>query len=186
MEIKYIIKTGLDLTKRSLDRTLDGLTAEEIKWQPKNDANSIGLILFHVIRAEDSMVHRIQGTPQIWETARWYQKMNKAIDDGGAHYTAEQVHNFVVPDMKEMMAYAAAVRKNTLEYLESLRPEDFDRKVEVPPRPPQMGPDGKPLPPMKPPFEQIVGAMLLYTAMHIDQHAGEISYLRGLKRGMDK
>jgi len=35
MEIKYIIKTGLDLTKRTLDRTLDGLTAEEIKWQPK-------------------------------------------------------------------------------------------------------------------------------------------------------
>ena len=186
MEINYIIKTGLDLTKRTLDRTLDGLTTEEIKWQPKNDANSIGLILFHVIRAEDSMVHRIQGAPQVWETAKWYQKLNKAIDDGGAHYTAEQVHNFVVPDIKEMMAYAAAVRKNTLEYLDSLRPEDFDRKVEVPPRPPQMGPDGKSLPPMKPPFEQVVGAMLFYAVLHIDQHAGEISYLRGLKRGMDK
>ena len=112
MEIKYIIKTGLDLTKRTLDRTLDGLTAEELKWQPKNDANSIGLILFHVIRTEDSMVHRIQGKPQIWETAKWYQKFNKAIDDGGAHYTAEQVHNFVVPDMKEMMNYAAASPAN--------------------------------------------------------------------------
>ena len=186
MEIKYIIKTGLDLTKRTLDRTLDGLTAEELKWQPKNDANSIGLILFHVIRTEDSMVHRIQGKPQIWETAKWYQKFNKAIDDGGAHYTAEQVHNFVVPDMKEMMNYAAAVRKNTLEYVDSLKPEDFDRKVEMPPHPLQMGPDGKPLPPMKPPFEQVVGAMLFFSVLHIDQHAGEISYLRGLKRGMDK
>jgi hypothetical protein len=56
----------------------------------------------------------------------------------------------------------------------------------MPPRPPQMGPDGKPLPPMKPPFEQVVGAMLFYAVMHIDQHAGEISYIRGLKRGMDK
>ena len=77
MEIKDVIKTGLDLTKRSLDRTLDGLTAEELKWQPKNDANSIGLILFHVIRAEDSMVNRIQGKPQVWEIERWYQKVNK-------------------------------------------------------------------------------------------------------------
>ena len=31
MEIKDVIKTGLDLTKRSLDRTLDGLTYEELK-----------------------------------------------------------------------------------------------------------------------------------------------------------
>jgi uncharacterized damage-inducible protein DinB len=186
MEIKDVIKTGLDLTKRSLDRTLDGLTAEELKWQPKNDANSIGLILFHVIRAEDSMVNRIQGKPQVWEIERWYQKVNKAIDDGGAHYTAEQVHAFVVPDIKDLTAYAVAVRKNTLEFVNGLKPGDYDRKVEMPPRPPQMGPDGKPLPPMKPPFEQVVGAMLFYAVMHIDQHAGEISYIRGLKRGMDK
>ena len=31
-----------------------------------------------------------------------------------------------------------------------------------------------------------VGAMLFFSVLHIDQHAGEISYLRGLKRGMDK
>jgi len=88
--------------------------------------------------------------------------------------------------MKEMMTYAAAVRKNTLEFVNGLKPVDYDRKVEMPPRPPQMGPDGKPLPPMKSPFEQVVGAMLFYAVMHIDQHAGEISYIRGLKRGMDK
>jgi hypothetical protein len=28
--------------------------------------------------------------------------------------------------------------------------------------------------------------MLLMDVMHAAQHAGEISYLRGLKRGMDK
>jgi hypothetical protein len=28
--------------------------------------------------------------------------------------------------------------------------------------------------------------MLFFAVMHIDQHAGEISYIRGLKRGMDK
>ena len=71
MEVKDIIKTGLDITKGLTDRTLNGLTAEELKWQPRSDANSIGLILFHMIRAEDSMLHRIQGKPQIWETEKW-------------------------------------------------------------------------------------------------------------------
>jgi hypothetical protein len=186
METKELIKSGFDNAKRTIDRTLDGMTAAELTWHPRPDANSIGLILFHVIRSEDSSVHRVQGKPQVWESAKWYQKLNKAIDDGGAHYTAEQVDKFVVPDIKDLMAYADAVRKNTLEYLNGLKPEDFDRKVEVPPRPPQIGPDGKPRPPMRPPFEPIVGSMLLFTVIHISQHAGEISYLRGLKRGMDK
>jgi hypothetical protein len=59
MEMKDLGQNGLDNVKRTLDRTLDGLTAEELKWEPKPDANSIGLILFHMIGIEDSMVHRI-------------------------------------------------------------------------------------------------------------------------------
>ena len=186
MDTKELIKAGLDNTKRSIDRTLDGLTAAELNWHPRSDANSIGLILFHLIRAEDSSIHRIQGKPQVWESGKWYQKLNKAIDDGGAHYTAEQVDNFVVPDIKDLLAYADAVRKDTLAYLNGLKLEDFDRKVDLPSRPPQIGSDGKPRPPMRPPFEPIVGSMLLFTVIHVAEHAGEISYLRGLRRGMDK
>ena len=122
MEMKDIGQNGLDNVKRTLDRTLDGLTAEELKWEPKPDANSIGLILFHMIGIEDSMVHRIQGKPQIWEAEKWYQKFNKTIEDGGTHYTAEQVAAFVVPDIKDLLAYREMVRKNTLEYLKGLKP----------------------------------------------------------------
>jgi uncharacterized damage-inducible protein DinB len=186
MEIKELIKAGLDNAKRSIDRTLDGLTAAELSWHPRSDANSIGLILFHLLRAEDSSLHRIEGKPQVWESGKWYKKMNKAIDDGGAHYTAEQVDNFVVPDIKDLMAYADAVGQDTLEFLSGLKTDDYDRKVNLPPRPPQIGPDGKPLPAPRPPFEPIVGSMLLFTLFHVAEHAGEISYLRGLRRGMDK
>ena len=63
---------------------------------------------------EDSSVHRLQDKPQLWESEKWYQKFNKAINDGGAQHTAEQVAAFVVPDLKELLAYAEAVRKNTL------------------------------------------------------------------------
>ena len=56
-------------------------------------------------------------------------------DDGGAHYTAEQVAAFVVPDLKDLFAYAEAVRKDTLEYLKGLKPKDFDKKVNLPPPP---------------------------------------------------
>ena len=186
MEMKELIRDGLANTKRILDRTLDSLTPAELKWQPRPDANSIGLILFHSIRAEDSSTHMLQSKPQLWESEKWYQKFNKAINDGGAHYTAEQVAAFVIPDFKELLVYAEAVRKDTLEYLAGLKPEDFDRKVSLPPPPvPMSTPAGSSALP-HPPFNPIVGSMLLMLVTHLAEHAGEISYIRGLQRGMDK
>jgi hypothetical protein len=186
MEMKEFIQNGLGNVKRGFNRTLDGLTPAELKWQPRPDANSIGLILFHSIRVEDSSIHMLQGIPQLWESEKWYQKLHKVIDDGGAHYTAEQVAAFVVPDLKELLAYAEAVRKDTLEYLIGLKPEDFDKNINIPrPPAPMTMPAGQPAPP-RPAFNFTVGLMLLMLVTHLSQHAGEISYIRGLQRGMDK
>ena len=186
MEMKELIQNGLENVKRGFDRALDGLTPAELKWQPRPDANSIGLILFHSIRTEDSSIHMLQGKPQLWESEKWYQKFHKTINDGGAHYTAEEVAAFVVPDLKELLAYAEAVRKDTLEYLKGLKPEDLDRKVNLPPRPAPIAiSTGRPSPP-RPPLNPIVGSILLMLITHLSQHVGEISYIRGLQRGMDK
>jgi hypothetical protein len=186
MEMNELVQNGLENGKRVIERTLDGLTPAELKWQPRPDANSIGLIFFHCIRAEDHGIHRLQGKPQLWESEKWYQKFNKTIEDGGAHYTAEQVASFVVPDLKELLAYAVAVRKDTLNYLKGLKPKDFDKKVNLPPPPISIViPAGSPIPP-RPPFNPIVGSMLMHEVTHLSEHAGEISYIRGLQRGMDK
>ena len=185
MEVKELIQNGLENVKRGVDRTLDSLTPAELKWQPRPDANCIGLILFHMIRTEDSSIHsRLQGKSQLWESEKWYQKLNKAITDDGAHYTPEQVAGFVVPDLEDLMAYAEAVRKQTLEYIQGLKPGDFDKKVNLPPPPvPRNVPAGRPAPPRMSP---VVGSILLMLVTHLSQHVGEISYLRGLQRGMDK
>jgi hypothetical protein len=128
----------------------------------------------------------LQGKPQFWESEKLYQKFNKTIEDGGAHYTAEQVATFVVPDVKDLLAYSELIRKNTLEYLKGLKPKDFDKKVNLPPPPaPVAMPAGNP-PPHRPPFELIVGSMLMHEVTELAGHAGEISYIRGLQRGMDK
>ena len=175
MESKELITAGLDSIKRTVDRVLDGLTQDEISWHPRPDANSIGLILFHMARSEDSFVNRmIQGKPQLWETGKWYTKLNKGLDDGGAHYTAEQVAGFFVPDLKLLQAYADAVRKQTLDYIAKVTPEMLDKEVIMP----QMGPVKRP--------PSNVGKILQMNVTHLSGHAGEISYIRGLKRGMDK
>jgi len=42
MEMNELIQNGLENEKRVIDRTLDGLTPAELKWQPRPDANSMG------------------------------------------------------------------------------------------------------------------------------------------------
>jgi uncharacterized damage-inducible protein DinB len=189
MDSKELIKAGLENAKRSTDRALDTLTPAELKWQPRPDANSIGLILFHVARVEDAIVQSLlQRKPQVWEQENWYEKLGKDKSDRGGHYTAEQVASFCVPDLKDLHEYTAAVRKRTLEYLEDMTAEKLDLKVELPSMgpSPSPAPGGQDPPPRRLPFEPIIGSMLLMTVTHSVQHAGEISYLRGLQRGMDK
>jgi hypothetical protein len=190
METKELIQFGLANIKRALDRTMDGLTPAEVKWQPKPDANSIGLIFFDIARSEDSSIQsRLRGKPQLWESEMWYQKLGKDAKDTGGHYTAEQVAAFVVPDLKNLLGYAEAVRKQTLEYLKDLTSTDFDKKVNLPPMgpPPTAMPAGTPTQPIPPPYRDMtVGSMLMMNVTHFAQHAGEISYLRGLQRGMNK
>ena len=75
---------------------------------------------------------------------------------------------FPCPDVKVLQAYYDAVRAKTLEYLASLNGADFDRKVKLP-----FG-------------EFTVAGMFSLIASHTTGHLGEISYLRGILRGMDK
>lgn len=189
MEMKELIQIGLANNKRSLDRTLDGLTQAEVQWQPKPDANSIGLILFDISRSEDASVQsRLRDKPQLWEAEKWYQKLGKDTKDTGGHYSAEQVAAFIVPDLKNLLEYAEAVRKQTLEYLKELTPADFDKKVNLPPMgPPPVMPAGTHTPPGPSPFRDMtVGSFLMMNVTHFAQHIGEISYLRCLQRGMNK
>jgi len=67
-----------------------------------------------------------------------------------------------------------------------MTPAKLDEKVDLPPMGPPPGPAGQAGPPRRPPFEPVIGSMLMMVVTHLAEHAGEISYLRGLKRGMDK
>lgn len=170
MEVKDYIKTELDRIKQATMKALDGLSRQELAWRPGHQANSIGLVLFHNIRYEDLFVQtRVQGKPQVWESEKWHQKFNLPIGDVGSGYTAEQIAAFPVPEGKELLAYADVVRSQTLDYLQNMTPDGFDVVINTP----RMG-DIK------------TGAYLSHLLVHMAQHAGEMAYIRGLMRGMNR
>ena len=170
METKDYIKLELGGLKRGFARALKDLTQQEMMWRPASGCNSMGLILLHVARSEDSFIQaRVLGKSQVWVAEKWYEKMNLTADDTGSHLTVDQVNCFPVPELKDILDYYDAVRAKTLEYVKGLQPEDFDKKISMPP------------------FGDLtIAAILSIIINHSAQHIGEISYLRGLLRGMDK
>ena len=157
---------GLD---RGLKRVIDGLKQEEIAWKPASGCNSIGLILFHLFRSEDSFIQdRLKGKKELWEAGRWYQQLNIDAKEAGAHYTVEQVDAFPVPALDAILKYGEAVRAATLAYVDTLKMSDLEKILKMP-------------------WGDMPAAMMLSLVVgHASQHIGEISYLRGLQRGMDK
>jgi uncharacterized damage-inducible protein DinB len=170
METRDFIKGALDQVKRSTVRAVDGLSHYELTWRPGPECNSIGLILFHEARFEDSFVQgRILGKPQVWESEKWYEKFNMPASESGSGYTAEQIAAFRVPELKDLLGYADAVRAKILEYLKTAPSNEFDRTINMP----RFG-------------DVTVGALFTLVVAHQAQHAGEIAYLRGIQRGMNK
>jgi hypothetical protein len=170
MELKEYITGELNRIKGMLTRKLDGLTQHELEWRPASGCNSIGLVFYHTVRFEDGFVQsRIQGKTQVWEAEGWYKKMSLPVDDVGAHYTIEQVNAFPMPALKDLLGYAEAVWARTAAFLKDATPAELERKINMP----RFG-------------DTAVAGMFAFIATHSAEHAGEISYLRGLQRGMDK
>lgn len=171
MEINDFTLDMLNRVQQALTTAVDGLTHEELKFQPKNETNSIGFILWHQVRVEDSMVAgTIQKKPQVWTSEEWYRKLNLPEDpnDNGWGYTDEQVTVFPVPELKDLLGYAEAVRSQTVECLKGMTPDRFDEVIQTPFGDLTVG--------------QIFSLLLCETTLH----TGQIAYLRGLQRGINK
>lgn len=164
MTLNEFIIDALDKEDGFLLDALDDLTPDELAWQPAPNANSIGWILWHMVRVEDMWIQFFaQFQTELWETEGWHEKFGLPTRDNGFGHTAEQVKNFPAIDLAQFLHYRAAVRASTLAYLQTLTPEDMETVPRE--RRPEMSLGAM--------FRQIIGEMY--------QHVGHIAYLRGLQ-----
>ena len=98
MTLNEFITDALEKESGSLLEALDGLTPDELAWQPAPDANSIGWILWHMVRVEDMFIQFFaQFQPELWETGGWNDKFGLPTRDNGFGHTPDQVNNFPAP-----------------------------------------------------------------------------------------
>ncbi len=167
MEIKEVILKSLEQSQGYLTKALDGLTQEEVAWSPNAECNNIAFILWHTARVEDFFVNRvIQHGKELYEAAGWQEKLDTPIK--AYQYTVEELQTWPVPKLEVLREYANAVREKTLALIKSISPE----KLSEVPRP-ERSPDS-------------IGAILGRISTEIALHTGQIAYLRGAQRGLDK
>jgi uncharacterized damage-inducible protein DinB len=180
MDLKTFVEQTLEECKRRLYRTLQGLTAAEMVWRPGPEANSIGFIVWHVARVEDRWLQRFaQDDTEVWRRDGWYQRCGLPEGDTGVGYNAEQVANFPMPAVEELQGYFDAVRRETLAYLQRIDAGELDVHPKRIPFPEVSGGRGLP-------DDFTIGRMFRQLIGEENQHLGQVAYLRGLQRGLDK
>ncbi|MEE9286341.1 MAG: DinB family protein [Dehalococcoidia bacterium] len=168
MELIDLIRFTFDRVWTTLDRGLEGLTDEEITRRPNGHSNSIGWIAWHMARVEDRWFQTVLiKKPQLWETV-WAEKLGMPADPGyaGGGMKLEDVDRFKTPTAQQIKDYYAAVRQATRAYIGGLTPEAYDREIET--------------------FfgrTWTVGQLFGHLLCELNQHAGQVSYLKGYYKG---
>ena len=167
MDVKELLLKSLEQSQGYLAKALDGLTQEEATWSPSSECNNTSFILWHIARVEDFFVNRvIQRGKELYETQKWQDKLDTPTK--AYQLTLEELQAWPAPKLEILREYANSVRQSTLAFLKAI---PIEKLSEVPR--PDRSPDS-------------IGTTLGHMTTEIALHVGQITYLRGMQRGLDK
>ena len=169
MEWNDLLTDGYGRVLEVLERVLNGLTQDDLNWQPRPDSNSIGWLTWHLTRVQDDHIASLMGEEQLWTKDGWHARFNRPSEpkDIGFGHGPEQVAAFESPDSETMLSYHRAVLERSKRYFVTLLKSELDRELDEP--------WFQPLP--------TVGVRLISVLDDNTQHAGQAAYVRGLLQG---
>ncbi len=170
MDFKEIIRMALDEYMQDLLKVVDGLTDAERRFQPTNQSHHIDFLVWHMARTEDVWVQGFaRRTVEVWQRDGWFEKLGLPKTDDGYGYSSQQVAKMPRFDFPIMLDYYAAVRRETLQYLASLDAKTLEHIPYAERRP-----------------GYSVGKMFSHIIVEEAQHVGQMTYLRGMQRGLNQ
>jgi hypothetical protein len=150
---------------QGVHRVTEGLDEAALGYRPDEDANSIGWLVWHLVRVQDHHVSELAQVDQAWTQGGWADRfgMDANPEDVGYGHTTAQVAAVRISNPTLLCDYADAVHGHTLDYLTSLDAEELDRIVDTRWDPP------------------VTAGVRLVSVVGDDmQHLGQAAYVRGL------
>jgi uncharacterized damage-inducible protein DinB len=148
-----------------------GLSAQDLATPPEPGSNTIGWLVWHLTRVQDSHLAELLDREQVWITGDWPSRFGLDADPTNTGYGHTRTEMEAVrPDgAQSLIGYFDAVYARTREVLQGLSAEDLDRVV-----------DERWDPPVT------LGVRLVSVADDDIQHGGQATYLRGLLARRDQ
>ena len=180
MELGDFIEQTLEDYRRRVYAAAEPLTEDEINWRPDPESNSIAFLIWHVARVEDRWTNTFaRGIEEVWVRQDWHRRFGLPEKDIGLRFDVDQLSAFPRLSYELLQGYFDAVREETLGLIHGLAPADFDH-----------APDRSPFPEYPAAVERFAGfthaLMFRQLIGEEDQHLGQVSYVRGLQRGLNK
>lgn len=162
-----LLRTSLRSMHDLLDKAVEGMTAEQLNFRPREGGVSGFFSLWHYVRTEDNIINWvIQRQPTAWIDGGYFEKLGLHRTSQGTGMTEEEANAVQVRDLSLWQDYQQATWRSTDAYLRAMSPAEFDsRRVTI-----------KPLPEMSL-WDGVFGVCL----SHGYRHVGEIEYVRGVQ-----
>jgi hypothetical protein len=115
------------------ERTLTGLSDEQMRVRPREDLNSIAWLVWHIARAEDIMVSRVlAGRPQVFDDA-WAKRLGITRRDFGIGMSSAEVSELTRQiDLGALREYRDAVGLRTRAVVGGFKDQDWQGEVSAP------------------------------------------------------
>ena len=165
MTVADLLADAFGRIREEVHAAVDGLSADDLTYQPDPDSNSIGWLIWHLLRVADDHLADASGAGQVWTDDGWADRFGRDLDpaDTGYGHGPGQVAKVTVTSAELLTGYGDAVIQRALDYVRGLSDPDLDRIV-----------DRRWDPPVT------LGARLISVISDDLQHAGQAAYLRGL------
>jgi uncharacterized damage-inducible protein DinB len=160
-----LLEDGLGRIREVVHEVTRDLTAEQLAYRPRPQANSICWLIWHLTRVQDDHVCEVAGIEQAWTANGWLRRFGLPLDAGatGWGHSADDAGRVVVDSAHLLTGYHDAVHERSVAFVRTLTESDLDRIV-----------DERWDPPVT------LGVRLVSVIDDDAQHAGQAAYLRGL------
>ena len=133
MTLLESLSTDLRRLHDALDKSLDGLTSDQLHMVPAGHAkaNTIAWNLWHYARTEDNVVRFVlqNRRPTVWVEGGYPERLDLHPAAQGTGMSTAEAQALRIKDVPLFAEYMKKVWASTEAYVPSLSPGDLDRKV---------------------------------------------------------
>ena len=160
-----LLTDGFERISELVHQTVKELTPEQLSTQIAPESNTIGWLIWHLSRGQDSQLSELAAEEQVWTSDSWCDRFGLPFDPKATGYgqSSDDVAAVRGIDAAQLTGYFDTVHERTLDFVAGASDADLERVVDTHWDPPVT-----------------LAARLVSVISEDLQHVGQAAFIRGL------